>query len=140
MATIKSILCGWLGCPNPTTAELPSPKIRIRPDQVHIVNGTLEVTGLDNCFIAAIDVTNSMEPFIDDGMFVILDPIVPHTDIIPGDIIWYSAPSFSAIHRVVRVGNDGTWFCNCRGDNNEFEDGINIRAEDIRGVFRGLIV
>jgi len=127
--------------PDPPGLERPSPKIRIRPEQVRIENGTLTVTGLGRCFIAAIAPTNSMEPGIDDGMYVVLDPDVPPEDIIPGDIIWFETPAFKAIHRVMEVGEDASgWYCQCQGDNNSsIPDPVLARKEDIRGVWRSTL-
>ncbi len=121
------------------TIERPSPKIRIKPEQVHIVDGTLQVTGLSGCFIAAIAPTNSMESCLDDGMFVVLDPTVPYSDLVVGDIIWFEHPDFKAIHRIIEIGSDPAWFCKTKGDNNSGADGVKIRSEHIKGVWRGTV-
>ena len=123
--------------PRPTI-ERPSPKIRIRADQVHIWNDTLTVTGLTNCFIAAIAPTNSMEPDIDDGMYVVLDPR-PHTDLQIGDIIWFEAPTFRAIHRIIEIHEDDGWYCRTQGDNNDRSDPVKVRPWEIKGVWRATI-
>lgn len=129
----------WLklfGKKETATLERPSPKIRITAGQVKIENGTLTVTGLGNCFIAAIAPTNSMEPVIDDGMLVVLDPDVPVEDIIVGDIIWYKLPTFEAIHRVIEIDKDEVgWYAKCQGDNNYYLDPVLVRAADVKGVW-----
>ncbi len=122
------------------TIERPSPKIRIKPEPVHIAGGTLTVTGLSGCFIAAIAPTNSLDPCIDDGMLVVLDPNVNVTDLICGDIIWYETPNYQAIHRIIEIGNDESgWWALCRGDNNPRDDGIKVRSHEIRGVWRATL-
>ena len=125
------------------TIERPSPKIRIRPEQVKIENDTLIVPGLTGCFIAAVAPKNSMEPVIDDGMFVFLDPTVSVTDLIVGDIIMYEHPDFNGgspvLHRIIGMGQDTDWYCQTKGDNNAYQDPVKVRASHIKGVYRGQI-
>lgn len=105
-----------------------------------MVGDTLQVTGLPHCIIVAIAPTNSMEPVIDDGMFVVVDTGIPYGDLIPGDIIWFEAPGFAAIHRIIKVGQDKAgWYCETRGDNNGRADGVKVRPIYIKGVYRGQI-
>jgi len=117
------------------TLERPSPKIRIKGEQVKLIDGTLTVTGLERCFIASILPSNSMEPNIDDGMLVILDP-VHFGDLTVGDIIWYQHPQFEAFHRIVEISIDTEWYCKTKGDNNTNVDPVKIRPEHIKGVWR----
>ena len=125
---------------NKETIERPSPKIRIRPEQVKIENGTLTVTGLVDCFIAAIAPSNSMESLIDDGMFVLLDRSVPASEIIAGDILWFKSPTFEAIHRVIEIGADEQgWWAKSKGDNNAYADPGVIRKSDVQGVWRATL-
>jgi len=122
------------------TIEKASPKVRIAPDKVHINNGSLTVEYPDTCCIAAIAPTNSMDPVIDDGMFVVLDRGIPHTDLEVGDIIYYKSPDFEAIHRIYEVGEDADgWYCKCKGDNNSSADPKVVRKEHILGVWRATI-
>ena len=119
--------------------EMPSPRIRIRSDQVHIdTDGVLTVTGLKGCYLAALEPSNSMEPGIDDGMYVVLDTTIPFTDMIVGDIIYYETGTYRAIHRITKIGNDNRgWFATTKGDNpNSLPDGIRVRPEHIKGVWR----
>lgn len=124
--------------PQPTV-ERPSPKIRITPEQAdELIQALRIIGGYEKCFIAALAPTNSMEPTLDDGMYAILD-IRPHDELIPGDIIWYQTLDYQAIHRIVRIGHDGDWYCECKGDNNQYEDDIRVRAENVRGVWRATL-
>jgi hypothetical protein len=126
---------------NSPTVERPSPKIRINQSQLHIYDdGVLTVEGLKGCYLAAIEPKNSMEPGIDDGMYVVLDPTIPYIDLIMGDIIYYEAPSYRAIHRIISIGNDNMgWYCETKGDNNSRKDGIKVRPEYIKGVWRATL-
>ncbi len=118
------------------TLERPSPKIRITPEQAdQIIRAIQKIPGMEDCYIAAIAPSNSMEPAIDDGMYVIQQPR-PYTDVIVGDIIWFEHPEFRAIHRIIEIGQDPEWFCKTKGDNNGVADNIKIRAEHIKGVWR----
>ena len=119
--------------------EMPSPKIRINQSQLYIdTNGVLTVTGLKGCYLAALEPSNSMEPGIDDGMYVVLDPTIPYTDLIVGDSVYYVTPAYRAIHRITKISNDNRgWFATTKGDNpNSLPDGIRVRPKHIRGVWR----
>lgn len=121
------------------TEERPSPKIRITPEKADtLIRLFKSVPGYESCYVAAISPTNSMEPGIDDGMYVILDPL-PHTDLIVGDIIYYEMPEFRAIHRIIEIGADPEWYCICKGDNNGIKDSAKVRAYGIKGVWRATI-
>ena len=122
------------------TLERASPKVRIKPEQVQFVVSNLIVNYSDQCYVAAIAPTNSMDPVIDDGMFVVLDRSVKAVDLAAGDIIYFKRPDFEAIHRVMEIGSDGTgWYCRTRGDNNPGLDPGLSRAEHILGVWRATI-
>jgi len=120
------------------TLELPSPRIRINEAQARKIGELIKtVPGFENCILAAIAPSNSMEPSIDDGMHVILDPSIPHTGLVNGDIIYYEAPGFKAIHRIKLIGLDSDgWHCICQGDNNGYPDPVIVRPEHIRGTWR----
>ena len=118
------------------TVERPSPKIRITPEMADKVIRAIQfIPGYDLCYVAAVAPTNSMEPVIDDGMYVIIQ-LVNYHDLIVGDIIWYEHPEFKAIHRIIKILNDGSWYCICKGDNNSSKDPVRVRPEHIRGVWR----
>ena len=125
--------------PQPTI-ERPSPKIRIMPIQAdEIINALKKIGGYEHCFVAALAPSNSMEPNLDDGMYIILD-ILPYTNLIVGDIIWYQASGYQAVHRIIRIDNDESgWWALCRGDNNPRDDGIKVRSHEIRGVWRATL-
>lgn len=139
-------MCKWLAdlFKAKATVERPSPKVRIKPEQVSFVVANLIVNYNQDCYVAAIAPTNSMDPVIDDGMFVVLDRSIPHTDLIPGDIIYYERQVGNpptAIHRITEVGEEdsGEWYCKTKGDNNNLPDEGLIRKEEIKGVWRATI-
>jgi signal peptidase I len=121
------------------TLERPSPKIRITEAQARAILAAITlIPGYENCSLAAIDVTNSMEPGIDDGMYAVLDPL-SYTDLIVGDIIYYESPEFRAIHRIVEIGADPDWYCRTKGDNNSLPDPVKVKPEHIKGVWRATL-
>ena len=96
------------------TYERPSPKIRIKPEQVtKLPDGTIQIKGFDpDSIIVHIAPSNSMEPVIDDEMLVIEEPVRDVTDLIVGDIIYYDVGKTRAIHRIIKIGQDGQgWYC-----------------------------
>ena len=122
------------------TVERPSPKIRITSEQADALIKLIKtVPGYENCFIAAIASTNSLDPTIDDGMYVVLDFKVEVEDLIVGDIIWYETPTFKAIHRIIKIGSDPEWWCLCKGDNNSIKDPVIVRGQDIKGIWRATL-
>ncbi len=127
----------WLGKVfGKSNLEQSSPKIRT--SQVIMDDGILTVEYSPGCYLAAISPTNSMEPGIDDGMFVVLDPTAK--DLIVGDIVYYKTPHYEALHRVIALGNDNEgWYCITKGDNNKKDDGIRVRSNEIKGVWRATI-
>ncbi len=125
------------------TEERPSPKIRITPEQAdQVIKAVQKIPGMEDCFIAGISETNSMEPTVDDGMYVILQPRL-YGDLIVGDIIMYEHPGFNAgkpvFHRIVEKGIDTEVFYRTKGDNNAYIDPIKIRPEHLKGVWRATI-
>ncbi len=122
------------------TIERPSPKIRITPEQADLIIKAIKlIPGYENCFIAALKPSNSMEPGLDDGMYLILENR-PAEDLIVGDILWYVHPSFEAIHRITEIGTDAVgWWARCKGDNNDYQDSVKVRPEHLRGVWRGTV-
>ena len=130
----------WLDFLFGKTVERPSPKIRINRDNGTLIGGILTITGLEGCYLAAIAPTNSMEPGIDDGMLVILDGSIPYTDMIVGDIIYFENSLGGIIHRIDAIKSDNLgWYCETKGDNNSRKDGIKVRPEYIKGVWRATL-
>ncbi len=118
------------------TIERASPKIRITPEQADaIIRFVKTIPGLEDCFVAGLQPSNSEDPIFDEGMYVVLQPR-PHTDLIVGDIIWFEHPDFTAIHRIIEIGNDGDWYCKTKGDNNSVSDPVKVRAGHIKGTWR----
>lgn len=138
-------MCFWRR--KPQTTEMASSKIRIKPEQVTIQNGILYLVGLaEGSYITTVAPTNSMEPNIDDGMIVILEPLQDTEDLIVGDIINYKLPfnyaGFGgAFHRITKIWHDDQgWACNTKGDNPICKtDPVVVRKEYITGVYRGVI-
>jgi len=130
-----------LGLCRQPTIERPSPKIRITPEQADSIIKALKlIPGYESCFIAAIAPTNSLDPTIDDGMYVVLDPTIPHPDLRSGDIIWFERPDYKAIHRITKLGIDNEgWWCITKGDNNSVADPDKVRVQHIKGVWRATL-
>jgi len=119
------------------TVEKPSPKIRITPEQADlIIKAIQKIQGFEDCFIVGVSKTNSMEPTIDDGMYLILQP-VNFNDLIVGDIIMYEHPDFNqgnpVLHRIVDKANG---MFETKGDNNARNDPVKIGQEHIKGIWR----
>ena len=122
------------------TIERPSPKIRITPQLADdIIKAVQKIPGMENCFIAGIAPTNSMEPTLDDGMYIILQP-VQFTDLIAGDIIMYETPYFNqgnpVLHRIIEIGFDTERYATAKGDNNAVADNVKISTDQVKGVWR----
>ena len=122
------------------TEERPSAKIRITPQLADdIIKFVKTLPGMADCYVAALKPSNSMEPAIDDGMYMVMQP-VPHTDLIEGDIIWYVSPTYKAIHRIIEIGEDDIgWYALTKGDNNGRPDGVKVRPEYINGTWRATL-
>ncbi len=160
---IRKFLEWFVGCrppslvPPPPIIEIPltdyyeldSPKIRLKDGDVGTkeeADGTVTafIKGLPKgtCW-GVIPDTGSMEPFIDDGMRVLLAPTENHEDLIIGDVIAYEAPTSQLIlHRIVGIGTDiEGWYCLTRGDNPLIttNDPWKIRANWLRWLYRGVV-
>lgn len=98
------------------------------------------VLSIDNPQWAVFADTNSMDPVIDSGSHAI--EIIPKTpeDIHVGDIVSYSTPNGTIIHRVVETGydNDG-WYAVFKGDNNPIKDPNKVRFKDIRRIVVAIV-
>jgi hypothetical protein len=126
--------------PEAELIEKPSPHDWISQNQIHIKPDSV-IIEVENPQWATFTDTNSMDPVIDANAHAI--EIVPKSidDIHVGDIISYRS-SFSEgiiIHRVIKIGNDGTWYAQVKGDNLEFQDPENIRFDQIERVVVAII-
>ena len=90
-------------------------------------------------FKYAIVTTNSMEPTINPGDFVVIKPV--DGNITKGEIILFrftfpDGKSYLILHRVFRVVRDGnrTYFMT-KGDNRPFPDGWLIPRQNVIGVY-----
>ncbi|MBD3259789.1 signal peptidase I [Candidatus Woesearchaeota archaeon] len=130
--------------PNPVLLsgrELPSPSDWIKEEQITVLKDRV-VIHLDNPAWARFADTNSMDPLIDIGAHGIeLKPQKPE-QINVGDVIAYQTEDFEGVvvHRVREIGTDeqGHYFIT-KGDNNNVDDGIRIRFEQIKGVLVAVI-
>jgi hypothetical protein len=119
--------------------ELNSPSDWIAEDQIKVYQNRI-VLNIKDATWAGFTNTNSMDPFIDDGANAIqIRPSNPEM-IKAGDVISYRTGYGKIIHRVVEVGKDsrGVYYI-VKGDNNRFEDPIQVRFEDIIGVVVAVI-
>ena len=145
MSYLTNLLKALLNIKDKPGMERASPKIRITIEQAReLINVINTVPGYENCFLAGVGRTNSMEPGLDDGMYMVLDPL-PASKTIVGDNIWYKHPDWhggpgedGVIHRIVEIGTDvAGWYCRACGDNNTaIIDPVIIRAEHVTGVWR----
>tara|TARA_Y100000310_G_scaffold338107_1_gene426867 strand:- start:330 stop:869 length:540 start_codon:yes stop_codon:yes gene_type:complete len=120
--------------------EKPSPADRIKEDQI-IVTKDQVIINLENAQWAKFTDTNSMDPVLDQGTNAI--EITPESanDLQAGDIISYISNQAEGIiiHRIVEIGNDGSWFARVKGDNIDFEDPGKIRFNQIQRVVVGIL-
>ncbi len=130
---------------NPKYYEIPSPKIRIKTGDVILDTATNEVTFKrlsKGAWITSVADTGSMEPLIDIGMIVILEPVMDIHDLVLGDVICYQKPGTPnpILHRIIKIYEDNTgWWCNAKGDNVVSKDPGWIEASWIQYVLRGII-
>ncbi len=82
-----------------------------------------------------------MDPLIDEGIMLFLEPVTDFNDLIIGDVICYKSGENHILHRIFLISNDDAgWFCNCMGDNNQaLKDPERIRPQQIEYVYRGQI-
>jgi len=121
--------------------ELPSPKDRIREDQIHVYANRI-IIDLRDAEWATFTDTNSMDPVIDYGANAI--EIIPKNanEIQPGDIVSYRSTYAEGviIHRVQEIGHDEKgWFAKLKGDNNPSSDPGKIRFNQIERVVVAII-
>lgn len=140
-------LFNWIArffSPNPKYYEQKSSKIRIKPEYVSISpEGTLSVEGYyRGAFVTACADTNSMDPMIDAGMFLIWEPIADVRDLQVGDVILWQAPGRPAriCHRITSIYYAlNEFYCYTKGDTCAYTDPYRIQKEWITGVLRGVL-
>ena len=130
---------------NPALYERSSPKIRIKTGDVSLDMATNEVhfKGLKpGTWVTSVADTGSMDPLIDIGMMVILEPIRDIHDLIVGDIICYQKPGTPCLilHRIIKIYEDSTgWWCQAKGDNSVSKDPGWIETSWVRYILRGIL-
>lgn len=125
---------------NNQAQEKPSPKDRIKQNDVLVLNNKVIIT-INNPEWAVFTNTNSMDPVIDENSIAIETKAICD-DIQIGDIVSYysNIANTVVIHRVVDRFRDekGVYF-RFKGDNNEFVDPEKVRCEQLRRVVVGIL-
>ena len=123
----------------------PSPKDRIKSEQIVKLNKTLCIYELtdnvkDDIWITGIANTHSMDPWMDTGSDVILKKVTDVADLQVGDVIVYerTGPEDIVIHQIIKIDNDGSWYCIPKGINNAWQDG-KVRKEQVKWVMIGVL-
>jgi signal peptidase I len=126
---------------DPKWYEIPSAKIRVKFDDVSLDDkGNVLYEGLKpGTCITTIQDTGSMEPMLDIGMQIILEPVTDIHDLIIGDVIVYQKGDGTTIHRIKKITEDAkSWKCVCRGDRNAYDDPA-VDSSQVKWVLRGII-
>ncbi|MBI2565305.1 signal peptidase I [Candidatus Woesearchaeota archaeon] len=121
--------------------EHPSPKDRIKEDQIKVYNDRIVIYAKDPLWAKFTD-TNSMDPVFDAGSNALQLKPSSETDIEIGDIISYENEYSDSIiiHRIINIGYDETgWYAIAKGDNNSAADPGKIRFNQIKKVLFGII-
>ena len=114
--------------------ELMSPQDRVSEEQIKVYDDRV-ILLLDDPQWSSFTDTNSMDPFLDDGVNAIeIKPRFP-SEIQRGDVVSYSSNEGSIIHRVIDTGYDdqGIYYT-LKGDNNPVADSENVRFNQIDGI------
>ena len=130
---------GSTAFPQFSGTERISPVERLSWDDIRLAADGVFIEA-DGIRLVAIADTNSMDPVLDEESKVLsLNPTSPD-QIFVGDIISYKERFGDRIiiHRVVEIGNDGSWYAVTKGDNNAISDG-KIRWDQVRSVLVGII-
>jgi signal peptidase I len=115
--------------------NIPSPSLPIRYSDIKYEDGLLTVKIKPPVQIFAVSDTNSMEPLIDAGHFVVVSSHPDYMDAIKlGSVILYQAIGGMMLHSVIKTGNDGRWYCRTQGLNCADRDNAIVRKENIIGV------
>ena len=121
-----------------TADSVSSPSDHITIDDLHVFQDKA-VIEKENLIWARVKDTHSMEPLL--NIYAITLEVAPESaaDIEVGDVISYEKDSIVIIHRVVELGNDGSWFAITKGDNNKEEDKEKVRFNQVKGVLVGVL-
>jgi len=116
-----------------------SPVERLSWDDIRLTADGIFIEA-DGIRLVAIADTNSMDPVLDKESKVLSLKPTSSNQIFVGDIISYKERFGDRIiiHRVVEIGNDGSWYAVTKGDNNAISDG-KIRWDQVRSVLVGII-
>lgn len=111
----------------------------IKLDQIQVTGDEI-IIKVKNASLSSYAPTGSMRPVLDSNSNGIR--IVPQSpeDINVGDIVTFSYNGENIVHRVVEKGsdNEGIWFIT-KGDNNNANDGIKVRFNDIKYITIGIL-
>lgn len=123
--------------------DKPSPKDRIKPEQIVKLPTTMCVQGIgdvkNDIWITSLANTHSMDPWMDTGSDAILKRVTDVNDLQVGDVIVYErgGPNDIVIHQIIKTDNDGAWYCIPKGINNVWQDG-KVRAAQVKWVMIGI--
>lgn len=119
--------------------EQPSPYDWIQESDIEMYDNGV-VLNIANPQWAVFADTNSMDPVIDAGAHAI--EIIPTTpdEVHVGDIVSYSTPGATIIHRVIETGYDSNgWYAVFKGDNNPIKDPEKVRFSQIKRIVVAVI-
>jgi len=122
---------------NLTAVETPGDWIK--QDQIKVYPNQIILNVKDAAW-ATFTPTGSMKPILDEKTNALeIKPSSPN-DINLGDIIAYTSPDGTIIHRVIEknIDENGIYFL-VKGDNNPSEDQVKVRFENITGVVIAII-
>jgi signal peptidase I len=130
----------YLGIATAGDYEIPSPAVRIFVEQVETIPAGETVNILLKNFapgtrIITVADTGSMEPLIDAGNLVILEPV---NTLAVGDMATYVKDETTIVlHRIIEILGD-EWY-RFQGDNCAIPDAEWIHRRQLREVVRGII-
>lgn len=124
--------------PNGTAIEKDSPSNWVTEDQIKVTSEKIEIN-VKNAKWAKFTNTNSMDPVLDQGANAIQIKPTKKEQLSVGDIITYNINNQKIIHRIIKINNDGEWYCITKGDNNNQPDPNKIRFNQIEKVLIGII-
>ncbi len=121
------------------TQERASPQDWIRDDQILVYPDKI-VINISGAQWSGFTDTNSMDPLLDAGANALqIQPQSP-LQIREGDIISYTSPEGTIIHRVIGTGQDADgWYAITQGDNNGAPDREKVRWPQVRRVLIAVI-